>query len=109
MGSPCELQLYVAQNADAQRAVSAVVADVERLEQLYSRYRDDSLLSSINRVAAVAGSTAVDEETAGLLNYASACFHESDGLFDITSGVLRKAWNFRSGCLPDQGQIEQLL
>jgi thiamine biosynthesis lipoprotein len=44
----------------------------------------------------------------GPLN-ADACFHESDGLFDITSGVLRRAWNFASGCLPDRAQIEKLL
>ena len=109
MGSPCELQLFATEDAEAQRAISAVVADVERLEQLYSRYRDSSFLSSINRVAAVGGSIAVDAETAGLLNYADACFHESDGLFDITSGVLRRAWNFASGCLPDRAQIEKLL
>lgn len=109
MGSPCELQLYAADDAAAQRAIAAVVADVERLEQLYSRYRESSFLSSINRVAAEGGSIAVDAETASLLDYAAACFRESDGLFDITSGVLRRAWNFKSGCLPDRGSIESLL
>jgi FAD:protein FMN transferase len=109
MGSPCELQLYAAGEDQARRATAAVVADVERLEQLYSRYRDGSLLSSINRVAAAGGSIAVDAETAGLLDYATACFHQSDGLFDITSGVLRRAWNFASGCLPDPARIESLL
>lgn len=109
MGSPCELQLYTATEAEAQCAMAAVVADVERLEQLYSRYRDSSLLSSINRVAAAGGSIGVDDETAGLLNYATTCFRESDGLFDITSGVLRQAWNFASGRLPDSTRIAALL
>jgi thiamine biosynthesis lipoprotein len=109
MGSPCELQLFSADETRAQRAIAAVVADVERLEQLYSRYRDSSLLSSINRVAAHGGSIAVDDETAGLFNYATTCFAESDGLFDITSGVLRKAWDFKSGRLPDPVAVERLL
>jgi FAD:protein FMN transferase len=109
MGSPCELQVHAAEDAGAQRAISAVVTDVERLEQLYSRYRDDSLLSSINRVAAAGGGVAVDAETASLLNYAATCFRESDGLFDITSGVLRRAWNFTSGSLPDPARIVNLL
>jgi thiamine biosynthesis lipoprotein len=109
MGCPCELQLYAVADAEARRAISAVLADVERLEQRYSRYREDSLLSSINRVAAAGGSIAVDAETAGLLNYAATCFRQSDGLFDITSGVLRRAWNFASGCLPDAARINDLL
>ena len=109
MGSPCELQLFAGTDAAARQATSAVVADVERLEQLYSRYRDSSLLSSINRIAALGGSVVVDSETAGLLNYAATCFRQSEGLFDITSGVLRRAWNFAGGALPDPGRIESLL
>jgi thiamine biosynthesis lipoprotein len=108
MGSPCELQLFAAGD-EAQRAASAVVADVERLEQRYSRYRDTSFLSSINRVAAAGGSIDVDSETAVLLNYAATCFRESDGLFDITSGLLRRAWNFAAASLPDPALIERLL
>jgi thiamine biosynthesis lipoprotein len=108
MGSPCELQLFAAGD-EAQRGASAVVADVERLEQRYSRYRDSSFLSSINRVAAAGGSIDVDSETAVLLNYAATCFRESDGLFDITSGLLRRAWNFAAASLPDPALIERLL
>jgi thiamine biosynthesis lipoprotein len=108
MGSPCELQLFAAGD-EAQPAASAVVADVERLEQRYSRYRDTSFLSSINRVAAAGGSIDVDSETAVLLNYAATCFRESDGLFDITSGLLRRAWNFAAASLPDPALIERLL
>ena len=80
-----------------------------RLEARYSRYRDDSFLSEINRVAACGGSVQVDDETGGLLDYAAACYEQSGGLFDITSGLLREAWRFESGSLPDPVLIEQLL
>lgn len=109
MGSPCEVQLYAATDEQAKRVADIAIADVRRLENLYSRYKDDSLLSAINRVAASGGSITVDDETAGLLNYAAACYAESDGLFDITSGVLRRAWRFDKGGLPDQAQIDALL
>lgn len=109
MGSPCDIQLYAGSQAKARQVAERVVADVRRLEALYSRYRHDSFLSAINRVAASGGSIAVDEETAGLLNYAAACHQESDGLFDITSGILRRAWRLERGRLPDQAQIEALL
>lgn len=109
MGSPCEIQLYAEHHAKAKRASDRVIADVRRLEELYSRYRSDSLLSAINRVAASGGSISVDDETAGLLNYASTCYQESDGLFDITSGILRRVWRFDRGELPDEREVLDLL
>ncbi len=109
MGSPCEIQLFAASHAEAERIAGIGIAEVARLEARYSRYRSDSLLSEINRVAARGGSISVDDETVGLLNYATTCYHESDGLFDISSGVLRRAWRFDRGALPDQAQIQDLL
>lgn len=108
MGSPCEIQLFAASFDVARRGAERAIADVARLEARYSRYRDDSLLSEINRVAARGGGIEVDEETASLLNYAATCHAESDGLFDITSGVLRRAWRFDQGQLPDPALIETL-
>lgn len=109
MGSPCEIQLYARSETAAQAAVALAAADVQRLEQRYSRYRDDSFLCAINRVAVTGGSITVDDETAGLLNYAQSCHEQSDGLFDITSGILRRAWDFKSGKLPDEQHIHDLL
>ncbi|SJM92579.1 FAD:protein FMN transferase [Crenothrix polyspora] len=109
MGSPCEIQLFAVTHSHAEHVASVAIADIERLEQRYSRYRADSFLSEINRVAAVGGSISVDEETAGLLNYASACYQQSDGLFDISSGILRKAWRFNTQQLPNAQEIEALL
>ena len=108
MGSPCEIQLFARSERDAQRVAALAIADVARLEARYSRYRDDSLLSNINRVAAHGGSLTVDDETARLLNYAATCHTQSDGLFDITSGILRRAWRFANGELPDSAQIDAL-
>jgi FAD:protein FMN transferase len=105
MGSPCEVQFFAGDRA----AVAAVVGEVERLEQLYSRYRPDSLLSEINRVAEEGGSIQVDGETALLLDYADTCFRESRGLFDISSGILRRAWDFKSGKMATKEELEQLL
>lgn len=109
MGTPCDIQLYARTQAEARQVADAAIAEVHRLEALYSRYRDDSFLSAINRVADTGGSIAVDEETAGLLNYAATCHDQSDGLFDITSGILRRAWRFDQGRLPDPAQIQALL
>lgn len=109
MGTPCEIQLFVQDEARARLLANMVIADVQRLEARYSRYRGDSLLSAINQAAAHRGGISVDEETASLLNYANTCYQQSDGLFDITSGILRRAWRFELGRLPDQTQIRNLL
>ena len=109
MGSPCELQLYAENDFLAQKIAQQIITDVHRLERKYSRYRADSFLSKINEVAASGGSIDVDEETAGLLNYAQTCYELSDGLFDITSGILRQAWRFDSPALPNEKIIQSLL
>jgi FAD:protein FMN transferase len=109
MGTPCSIQLYAERSRTAECATEATICDVQRLEAMYSRYREDSFLSEINRVAARGGRIRVDSETAGLLNYAATCHQESDGLFDITSGILRRAWDFKSGRLPADGVIDALL
>jgi hypothetical protein len=109
MGTPCELQLYAPHKALARKAADLAIADVQRLEARYSRYRADSLLSAINRCAAAGAQMDVDDETAHLLDYAQTCYELSDGLFDITSGLLRKAWNFHEPRLPDPALIASLL
>jgi thiamine biosynthesis lipoprotein len=109
MGSPCELVFYPINPQQDDKLIHAVEADIRRLEMRYSRYRKDSVISAINRVAAQAGSLVVDEETAALLNYAQMCYQQSDGLFDITSGVLRKAWDFNACQLPDALLLSSIL
>jgi FAD:protein FMN transferase len=106
---PCEIQLFARNGAEGNRVATLVIAEVERLEALYSRYRDTSFLSAINRVAAAGGSIEVDPETAQILNYSATCHAESDGLFDITSGILRRAWRFDRDQPPDPAQVEMLL
>ncbi|WP_107794080.1 FAD:protein FMN transferase [Nitrosomonas aestuarii] len=105
MGSPCTIQFYADSHKKARNTSRMVMDDVYRLEKFYSRYRTDSFLSEINRVAAIGGCITVDDETAGLLDYAATCYQQSDGLFDITSGILRKIWDFKSHQLPTEEAI----
>ena len=94
MASDNEVQVDAPDDARGRRAADAAIADVQRIEAKYSRYRDDSLTTRINRAAGGAPA-AIDAETAALLAYADRCFAQSGGLFDLTSGVLRRAWDFR--------------
>ncbi|MEP6996745.1 MAG: FAD:protein FMN transferase [Betaproteobacteria bacterium] len=106
MASPCELQIWHDDEADARRLADAAIGDVRRIEAKYSRYRDDSVTTRINRAAGGAP-VAIDAETFALLGYADRCHRLSAGRFDITSGVLRRAWDFRRSParLPDAAEI----
>ena len=109
MGSRCEVRLYARDEASASACAQAAIADVRRLDAKYSRYRADSITAEINRAAAAGGAIDVDAETATLLDYAATCFEQSDGLFDLTSGILREAWSADRRELPDTDTLQRLL
>jgi thiamine biosynthesis lipoprotein len=109
LGSDCSLRLFASKAAVTHEAAAAAEKEIARIEARYSRYRSDSELSRINAAARIGGSVEVDAETAGLIEYAYACYRMSDGLFDITSGLLREAWDFTSGSLPSDEAIAELL
>lgn len=109
MGSPCELRLYAELENSAQQIADQAMAEIVRLEKKYSRYLEDSVTTKINNSAGNREGIDVDTETALLLNYAQVGYEQSAGLFDITSGILRKAWDFRSQNIPSQKQIDTLL
>jgi thiamine biosynthesis lipoprotein len=109
MGSRCEVRLYAAAEERAASGARTAIADVLRLEAKYSRYRDDSVTAAVNRVATIGGAVEVDAETATLLDYAATCYTQSDGLFDLTSGVLRAAWGPQCRTLPDARALASLL
>jgi FAD:protein FMN transferase len=108
MASPCEV-LVPLMSERAALAIGTIAAqEAWRVEKKYSRYRDDSVTAWIheNRGTAIE----VDPETASLMDFAGQCYDLSEGLFDITSGVLRRAWTFDgSDRIPEAAAIERLL
>ena len=84
MAAENEVQIHGEDGALAAGAAAHAIAEVNRIEAKYSRYRADTEVSRIN-AAAGGAPVAIDAETRGLLAYADACFRESGGLFDATS------------------------
>jgi thiamine biosynthesis lipoprotein len=104
-----EIQLHASDRGHAQNAAAAAIGEVRRIEAKYSRYRPESVVSRINAQAGGAP-VAIDAETAKLLDYAEACFRQSRGRFDPTSGILRRAWRFEPGAaVPTAAQLAPLL
>ena len=109
MGTACRIHVVGERETLATRAAQAAIAEVRRIETKYSRYLPDSIVSRINACAGSTQAVEVDDETAHLLDFAAQVHAASDGLFDITTGVLRQAWDFRSTRPPSAAQIAAAL
>lgn len=118
MASPCEVLIDIAEHSgidechplwrEAVKLVSEIAQEAWRIEEKYSRYRDDNIIHKIN--TAQGKPVEIDPETYDLLNLANTCFELSQGRFDITSGVLGKVWQFDgSDNLPSQSAIDACL
>lgn len=107
MASPCVVLVDSAEPESGARIGRVAMEEVQRIEAKYSRYRP-SVVTSINEHAG--RRYEVDPETADLIDYAVACYELSDGLFDITSGALRRIWRFDgAGAVPTGAQVEAIL
>jgi FAD:protein FMN transferase len=107
MASPCEVLIECDERDAARELIEIASAEAYRIERKFSRYRDDNIVHRINRGGE---RTEVDDETARLLDFAQQCYELSEGKFDITSGILRRAWKFGDDArLPTQSEIEALL
>jgi thiamine biosynthesis lipoprotein len=109
MASPCSIQMDGQDEHTMRQAATEAIGEVQRIEHKYSRYREDSIVSRINQSSTTGGQVAVDGETTELLGFAHALWLMSDGLFDITSGVLRQAWDFRAARLPEPAELQSTL
>lgn len=108
MASPCELLIETDQQLAAEGYLHLVASEARRIETKFSRYRDDNIVHEINSSAGK--EVLVDEETGMLLDFSAQCYQLSDGLFDVTSGVLRRAWHFDcSDRLAEQDAIRAVL
>jgi thiamine biosynthesis lipoprotein len=108
MASPCEVHVAGADQETAQRVLETAASEAWRVEHKWSRYRPDNIVHAIN--TADGRSVTVDAETARLIDYAVELHRLSGAKFDITSGVLRKAWRFDgSDRVPQRAAVKALL
>ena len=99
MGGPATLVIDDARNSHIEVVglFEQAKSLLSQLEAQYSRYLPNSIISKINRRAGTGIFTQLDTATKALFDMADQLWQVSDGLFDITSGPLRAAWNFQDG------------
>ncbi len=81
MASPFEILIDGAEGESLRAAASAAADEADRIASKFN-----------GNIPRDGTSIAVDDETADLLDIAAQAFDTSGGLFDITTGVLRRAW-----------------
>jgi len=108
MGTLWELRTAAERPEAALRSVGeAVEAEVERIEELLSFYRETSDLRALNATAAL-GPVRVDPRLFALLQRAHDLCEATGGAFDPTIGPLLRCWGFvgSSGAMPSGREIE---
>nr|CAX83972.1 Membrane-associated lipoprotein [uncultured bacterium] len=81
LGAPSTIQLYHDDEAKARAAIDAGLAELARLEDIFSVYRPDSALSTLNREGALSNAPS---EFIELVTHALNLSSLSDGLYDPT-------------------------
>lgn len=109
MGCSHEIIIASSDEKTAANAMQAATREVQRIEQKYSRYRVDSVIGRINGSAGDGTFIDCDQETNELLEIANTLHQASDGLFDATSGPLRRCWDFTKPELASQDKLEAVL
>ena len=108
MASPCDVLIEVKNQALAQEILNAIANEAWRIEDKFSRYKKGNIIFQINHSNGDA--VAIDDETSRLLDFANELFEISEGLFDVTSGVLRQCWKFDgSSNVPEKKQLKKIL
>ena len=107
MNCPCEILMDTDDRDLAGALLSSGMKEALRIENKFSRYKSGNIIHTINTSRGRA--VLVDEETAHLLDFADQCHKISEGLFDVSSGILRKAWSFgKEASFPNKNDIDRL-
>lgn len=91
----------------ARTAFRVVQEWVEEFEGRYSRFRDDSILSQLNRGAGE-GWQAIDDETSGMFELCDWVHYQSMGCVDVTAAPLVRLY-YKASAAPDLSEVAQAI
>ena len=109
LGTNCVVQIFDESRINAKKLSQRLAGEATRIDKKYSRFERFSATNEINRSHGNSMGVKIDSETKSLLNHALSCYEKSEGLFDITAGILHHIWDFQRGIAPVQTQIDKLL
>lgn len=112
MGTVINVTLYSEDDAKAEQAIAAVMAEMRRIDQQYSPFIPTSELSRVNELAPK--STAehpmkISAELVSIIQKANHYSELSGGAFDITFASLARYYDYRKGLKPTDAQFKELV
>ncbi|MFZ4863046.1 FAD:protein FMN transferase [Sphingobacterium sp. Mn56C] len=108
MGSVFEITIVAQDSTLAQQHISAVIDEIERIENLISEWRPHTQISEVNRNAGIRP-IKVDKEVFDLTARAIAYAEMTHGAFDISIIAMDKIWSFDGSMdtLPTAEAVQQ--
>ncbi len=108
MGTVATVKVYAADEESANRWAAAAFAELRRLDDIFTNYRD-SELTRLNRDAS-AWAVKLSDDMFDLVRISLACARKFEGTFDPTVGPAVRVWGFFGGGfrVPDAAERESL-
>ena len=104
MSTQVEFAIVSDKTITANTAIDAAIAEIERVVNVMSEWRGDSLISQVNTNAAKEPVT-ITKELFRLLEEAKTIGELTEGKFDITFASAGKLWDFRKAVIPSHEEI----
>ena len=108
MGTRIYVELWDTDPTHGQAGIDAVMADMQRIDDLMSHYKPESQLSKINQHAAEAP-VQVDKELFDLIKLSTHYSEITEGAFDITYASVGYLYNYPNHVHPTEEQIKAAL
>lgn len=108
MGTRIVVELWAEDAAAGNKAIDAVIEEMERIDRDMSTYKSDSEVSRVNQQAAN-GPVHISDELFDLLTTALEYSRITDGAFDITYASVGFMYDFRAHHKPSEEQIKSAL
>lgn len=110
MGSRFEITAVHPDRTRAERAIESAYAEIDRIEEMISSWREGSETSAINRGAGVRP-VAVSPELFNLIRRALKVSDLTGGAFDVTFAGVGRLWDFKAATprLPDPEEVRRAI
>ncbi len=108
MGSAFEFVLLA--DDDGEELLNVAVNEVKRIENILTEFSEDSQTTRINQASGMRPVT-VDPEVYDIIKRSKEISAITQGAFDITSGLLKKMYNFKGQqfTLPNEAQLSEAM
>lgn len=108
LGTTVQITVKGKEEAEARKAIELAFKEIERIENLMSKYREGSEISILNREGAKRP-VKVSEDTLRVIRESIRVGELTDGAFDITISPLMELWGFskKEGHLPGEEELRE--